>query len=35
MGLLELASGASAWRGYDYYKENKVQNLKTTNLLQG
>lgn len=27
MGLLELASGASVWRGYDYYKENKVQNL--------
>ena len=27
MGLIELASGASAWRGYDYYKENKVQEL--------
>ena len=24
MGLLECASGASAWRGYDYYKEKKV-----------
>ena len=27
MGLLECASGASAWRGYDYYKENRVVNL--------
>ena len=24
MGILECASGASIWRGYDYYKENKV-----------
>lgn len=24
MGFLELASSASAWRGYDYYTENKV-----------
>lgn len=24
MGLIELASGASAWRGYDYYENNKV-----------
>ena len=24
MGLLECASGASVWRGYDYYKEKKV-----------
>ncbi len=27
MGLLECASGASVWRGYDYYKENKVVSL--------
>ena len=27
MSLIELASGTSAWRGYDYYKENKVQEL--------
>ena len=27
MGLIELASGVSAWRGYDYYKENKVWKL--------
>lgn len=24
MGLLECASGASVWRGFDYYKEKKV-----------
>ncbi len=24
MGLLECASGNSIWRGYDYYKDNKV-----------
>ena len=24
MGLLDLASGASAWRGYEYYKEGSV-----------
>ena len=28
MGILECASGASVWRGYDYYKEKKVLNLK-------
>ena len=27
MGLLECASGASVWRGYDYYKEKKVMSL--------
>lgn len=27
MGLLECASGASVWRGYDYYKEKKVAIL--------
>lgn len=27
MGLLECASGASVWRGYDYYKEKKVVGL--------
>ena len=27
MGLLECASGASVWRGYDYYKEKKVVSL--------
>lgn len=25
MGLLECASGASVWRGYDYYKQKKVK----------
>lgn len=24
MGLIDLASNASAWRGYDYYKDKKV-----------
>ena len=27
MGMIECTSGASLWRGYDYYKENKVKNL--------
>lgn len=27
MGVLECASGASVWRGYDYYKEDKVVSL--------
>ena len=28
MGILECASGASAWRGYDYYRSNKVIGVK-------
>ena len=27
MGLLECASGASIWRGYDYYEEKKVLSI--------
>ncbi len=27
MGILECASVASVWRGYDYYKENKIGNI--------
>lgn len=27
MGLLEFASGASIWRGYDYFKEKKIKTL--------
>ena len=27
MGLLECASGASIWRGYDYYEEKKVTSI--------
>lgn len=27
MGMIECTSGASLWRGYDYYKENRVKNL--------
>jgi len=30
MGLLECASGASVWKGYDYYKEKKVVSLEVT-----
>ncbi len=28
MGVLECASGASVWRGYDYYKQKKVINIR-------
>ena len=28
MGLLECTSGASAWRGYEYFKEKRVQHIK-------
>lgn len=28
MGLLECASGLSAWRGYECFKEKKVQSIK-------
>jgi hypothetical protein len=24
MGLVDIASGASVWRGYDYYEDRKV-----------
>ncbi len=30
MGLLECASSASVWRGYDYYKGKKVVSLEVT-----
>ena len=30
MGLLECASSASVWRGYDYYNEKKDKNLTET-----
>ena len=30
MGLLECASYASCWRGYDYYEEHKVFDLQET-----
>ena len=33
MGLLECASGASLWRGYDYYKEKRVRDLTETDEL--
>ena len=30
MGLLDMASAVSAWRGYEYYKANKVLSWKQT-----
>lgn len=30
MGLLNLASAASAWRGYEYYKSGKVKSCQKT-----
>lgn len=32
MGLLECASGASVWRGYDYYEEKKVVDLEEVGM---
>ena len=31
MGLIDIASSASAWRGYGYYKENKVLSINKIN----
>lgn len=31
MGLIDVASSASAWRGYEYYKENKVLSIDKIN----
>ena len=30
MGLLDCASSASVWRGYDYFKEKRIKNLTET-----
>ena len=37
MGLLELASGNSFWRGYDYFKESRVKSYRKIepNLYEG
>lgn len=37
MGILDIASGNSIWRGYDYYKENRVLSYKMVNekLIEG
>ncbi len=41
MGLMEMASGRSLWRGYDYYKSGnvlsfaKVSEIEYTGVLQG
>lgn len=34
MGLIECTSGASLWRGYDYYKGSKVKNFVQVNETQ-
>ena len=34
MGLINSASSASAWRGYVYYKENKVRSINKINEIQ-
>lgn len=31
MSIISLASGSSCWRGLDYYKNNKITNLKEIN----
>lgn len=31
MGLIDLASGASIWRGYDYYENKKVGSFEKVN----
>lgn len=31
MGLINIASGNSTWRGLDYYKENKVSEYRKIN----
>lgn len=28
MGIISIASGSSCWRGLDYYKRNKIKNIK-------
>ncbi len=37
MGIVSLASGASAYRGYQYYKDNRVIAVRATgeNLYEG
>lgn len=34
MGMIELASGASVWRGLDYFEEKKVLDWKETDVEQ-
>lgn len=34
MGILSCASGASAWRGYEYYEAKKVTSWKKINESQ-
>ena len=34
MGMIELASGTSVWRGLDYFEEKKVLDWKETDVAQ-
>lgn len=34
MGLIDIASGNSVWRGLDYCKENKIKNYKKINEFE-
>ncbi|MBQ9196994.1 MAG: SWIM zinc finger family protein [Clostridia bacterium] len=34
MGLVNMASGASLWRGYEYYQDKKVQAIEPINETQ-
>lgn len=34
MGLMNMASGASLWRGYEYYQDKKVQAIEPINESQ-
>ena len=31
MGIIEIASGSSCWRGLDYYKSKKIKSIKKIN----
>lgn len=34
MGIITCASGSSCWRGLDYYKNNKVKNIKVISNME-
>lgn len=34
MGIISSASGSSCWRGLDYYKRNKIKNIKQTSDVE-
>lgn len=31
MGIINIASGSSCWRGLEYYKENNVEKIEKIN----